>query len=58
MNKNIEYTMLGATVLLVIGLVTACLWFLYEIRVLHWVIIFMIMSWLMGAAIRKWGFEE
>jgi hypothetical protein len=55
MSKHLERLMLGSVLLVSIGLVFACLWFLLEIRILHWFVLFLGFSWLIGAVVKKLG---
>jgi hypothetical protein len=55
MSKHLERLMLGSVLLVSIGLIFACLWFLLEIRILHWFVLFLGFSWLIGAVVKKLG---
>jgi hypothetical protein len=55
MYKHLDRLILGSVLLGSIGFIFACLWFLLEIRILHWFVLFLGSSWLIGMIVRKLG---
>jgi hypothetical protein len=58
MNKHLERLLTGSVVIATIALIAACIWFLIEIRILHWLVLFTVASWVIGTIVKKWGFKD